>query len=167
MDDVFRTFRGNEDFWRRVDADTMTRVLRATAVDYGYVQGMNVLLAPFLFVMPELDSYYCFHTLVSDHLTSYCNKNLLGVHRGVNLVNRCLLHLDADLHKHILSKIPDMTILSVRFLMTLMANVQPLSEVLLLWDRIFALGVHSIVVVFCSHLIKLRGSILQQNTAYK
>jgi cell cycle arrest protein BUB2 len=51
--------------------------------------------------------------------------------------------------------------------MTLMANVQPLSEVLLLWDRLFAIGVHNIVLVFCAHLINLRIPILQQSSGYK
>jgi len=51
--------------------------------------------------------------------------------------------------------------------MTLMANVQPLSEVLLLWDRLFAIGVHNIVLVFCAHLINIRIPILQQSSGYK
>lgn len=165
--DVFRTFRSDEGFWRKADSEVMTRILRATSVDFGYVQGMNVLLAPFVYVMPELDSYYCFHTLISDHITSYCNKNLSGVHRGIQLVNRCLHVFDPQLHQHILSKIPDLAIFSVRFIMTLMANVQPLSELLLLWDRIFALGVHSAVIFFCAHLMKMRRSILHLNSGYK
>jgi cell cycle arrest protein BUB2 len=31
-----------------------------------YVQGMNILVAPFLFVMPELDSYHSFTTMLQE-----------------------------------------------------------------------------------------------------
>lgn len=33
-----------------------------------YVQGMTVLCAPLLFVMPEVDAFYCFNTLLNQHM---------------------------------------------------------------------------------------------------
>lgn len=46
-----------------------------------YVQGMNVLLGPILFVMPELDAYRTFSCLMKSHCPRYAQKNLEGVHR--------------------------------------------------------------------------------------
>lgn len=33
-----------------------------------YVQGMTVLSAPLLFVMPEVDAFYCFNSLLNEHM---------------------------------------------------------------------------------------------------
>lgn len=33
-----------------------------------YVQGMTVLCAPLLFVMPEVDAFYCFNSLLNQHM---------------------------------------------------------------------------------------------------
>lgn len=165
-EDAFRTFKKSEEFWSRINEPTLLRVLNAAAADHGYVQGMNVLLGPFLLVMPELDSYYCFTSMLSRHLPKYVNKNLDGAHKGVALANDCLLTLDPQLHRHIILKLRDMSIFSLRYVLTLMANVQPLSQVLRLWDAIFAFGVHFSIIVFCAHLILLRDKILAEQSSY-
>jgi cell cycle arrest protein BUB2 len=133
----------------------------------GYVQGMNVLLGPFLFIMPELDSYYCCLTLLSDHIPSYIRKNLEGVHRGIQLVDKCLRILDPKLYSYIISKVQDLRIFSVRYVLTLMANVQPLKEAIKLWDGILAFGVHISIVVFCCYLVNLRDEIFAESNSYK
>lgn len=149
--------------------ELICRVLRATSRDVGvgYVQGMNVLLGPFLRIMPELDGYNCFRELVVNQIPSYVSKNLDGVHRGIGLVKKCLLVFDPQLINYILSKIPDLTIFSVRYVMTMMANVQPLEEVLKLWDAILSMGVHMNIVIFCAYLIASRNAILKESSSYK
>jgi cell cycle arrest protein BUB2 len=128
---------------------------------------MNVLLGPFLYTMPELDSYYCFHTLLNDHLTSYVQKNLIGVHKGIGLLNRILQQLDIKLYQYFKLKLNDLSVFSLRFILTLLANMQPLSEVILLWDRLLAMGIPYIIVFFCAHLMKIRKSLLMEQHAYK
>jgi cell cycle arrest protein BUB2 len=137
------------------------------STDLGYVQGMNVLLGPFLYIMPELDSYYCCWTLFSEHIPSYVRKNLEGVHQGITLVGKCLKVFDLKLHTHLMNKVQDLRIFSLRYILTLMANVQPLKEVIRLWDGIFAFGAHLSIVVFCCYLINLREEILAESTGYK
>ena len=141
--------------------------MRATSRDVGYVQGMNVLLGPFLRIMPEWESYLCFRELVINHIPAYVSKNLDGVHKGISLVRRCLFALDPQLITFILSKIPDLTIFSVRYVLTMMANVQPLEEVLKIWDAIFCVGTHMSIVIYCAHLISCRDSIMSENSANK
>ena len=36
-----------------------------------YIQGMNVIAAVFLHVMPELDAFHCFETLITQHCPAY------------------------------------------------------------------------------------------------
>ncbi|RYH30641.1 hypothetical protein EON65_04540 [archaeon] len=166
-DDTFRTFKKNADFWSKINESMLLRILNAAAADHGYVQGMNVLLGPFLLVLPEVDAYYCFDKLLSHHIPTYVMKNLDGVHRGSALASKCLAVVDKPLHSHIINKLRDFSVFSIRFIMTLLANTQPLSEVIKLWDAIFAFGSHFGILVFCAYLSQLRERILAEKSGYK
>ena len=56
------------------------------------MQGMNVLCAPFLYVMPEVDAFYSFSNLLTIHAPRYAQPNLDGAHLGCNLVDEILKH---------------------------------------------------------------------------
>ncbi|CAJ0749883.1 19228_t:CDS:2, partial [Entrophospora sp. SA101] len=45
-------------------------------IEITYVQGMNVLAAPFLFVMPELDAFYSFSAFIQHFCPLYVTPNL-------------------------------------------------------------------------------------------
>ena len=65
--DAFRTFQQDCVFAQRVPENKLIRVLNAFAHAQGnkfpYVQGLNALCGPLLYVMPELDAFYCFEQL--------------------------------------------------------------------------------------------------------
>jgi cell cycle arrest protein BUB2 len=166
-DDSFRTFKGESLFWARTTEDAVIRVLNALAVDFGYVQGMNVLLGPFLYTMPEVDAYYCMKALLQSHIPRYVTKNIDGVHCGIKLLSRVLEVVDPPLCGHLTAKISDLSIFSVRYVLTLMANVKPLIEVVKLWDATFAFGVHLNVLLLCSKLMLMRGKILSERKGSK
>lgn len=53
---------------------------------FTYVQGMNVLAAPFLYTMPsELEAFYCFSSFIEVMCPSYVQPTLEGVHRGLKV----------------------------------------------------------------------------------
>jgi len=165
-DDAFRTFKGNDIFWKKINDDgPIIRVLTAVSIEYGYVQGMNVLLAPFLYIMSEFESYHCFRSLVKNHIPRYVVKNLDGVHAGDKVFSKCLQSIDPLLYEYILKKIPTTSIFSLPYILTLYANAKPLSEVLKLWDGLFTFGVHYNILYLCGHLIKLRSSIMVEKKA--
>ena len=64
--DAPRTLATDELYLKRVSQDALVRVLNAflhahadsSSMPFLYVQGMNVLLAPLLCVMPEPDAYF-------------------------------------------------------------------------------------------------------------
>ena len=64
----------------------------APRLNFTYVQGMNVLAAPFLYTLPsELEAFYCFSRFIEYHCPLYVQPTLEGVHRGLKvrwLVNR-------------------------------------------------------------------------------
>jgi len=53
---------------------------------FTYVQGMNVLAAPFLYTMPsELEAFYCFSNFIEQSCPLYVQPTLEGVHRGLKV----------------------------------------------------------------------------------
>ncbi len=143
------------------------RVLNTLSLETGYVQGVNVLLGPFLYLMPEIDAYYCCHALLTEHIPRYVTKNLDGVVVGITLLDKILKILDRELYDHIIAKLMDLRIFSVRYILTLMANAQPLDEVIKLWDAIFAFGAHLNLLIFSAYLINLRKEILHESKGFK
>jgi cell cycle arrest protein BUB2 len=164
-DDAFRTFKGHAPFWDVVKEDTIIRVLRATALDKGYVQGMNVLLAPFLWIMPEFDGYLCFHRLVTHHIPSYITEKLEGVFRAIELTTVCLPVIDPTLSNCINKREMKFPVFSLRFILTMMAN-KPLDDVIHIWDAIFAYGAHFSIYIFFAYLISIRDMLFRKTDAF-
>lgn len=77
---------------------------RLVNTSFSYVQGMNVIAAPFLYVMPELDAYYTFSTFIQLSCPMYVQPALEGVHCGVRLLDICLNALEPRLYNHLKSK---------------------------------------------------------------
>lgn len=89
-DDTFRTFGKDDRFKQGVAEVKLVRVLNAfvhytqeTKASVSYVQGMSLILAPFLYVMPEVDAYYCFRRFVLCCCPNYVTGQLAGVHAGL------------------------------------------------------------------------------------
>jgi len=59
---------------------------KAPRLNFTYVQGMNVLAAPFLYTLPsELEAFYCFSRFIESHCPLYVQPTLEGVHRGLKV----------------------------------------------------------------------------------
>jgi cell cycle arrest protein BUB2 len=55
-------------------------------LDFTYVQGMNVLAAPFLYTMPsEVEAFFCFSRFIEEACPLYVQPTLEGVHRGLKV----------------------------------------------------------------------------------
>jgi len=55
-------------------------------LDFTYVQGMNVLAAPFLYTMPsEMEAFFCFSKFIEESCPLYVQPTLEGVHRGLKV----------------------------------------------------------------------------------
>ncbi len=127
---------------------------------------MNILLGPLLYIMPELDAFYCFNVLIAECCPNYVSKNLRGVHEGCSIIERLLKELDPELYSHLHLKVHPQ-IFAFPVVMTLMASLKPLSEVIKIWDALFSLGVHFNVIMYVSHIILMRSILLTENSSYK
>jgi cell cycle arrest protein BUB2 len=55
-------------------------------MSFTYVQGMNVLAAPFLYTMPsEVEAFFCFSKFIEEFCPLYVQPTLEGVHRGLKV----------------------------------------------------------------------------------
>jgi len=164
--DTFRTFPTNQEFKKRVPEEKLIRILNAFAHSCGsgsrlsYVQGMNVLCAPFLYVMPEVDAFFAFSELVNHHCPLYCNTGIEGAYAGLKLVDEILKLVDPELYSYLISKNLKAEVYAMPPVLSFSASTPPLDELLRLWDFLFAFGVHLNVVCVVAQIVCMRDELL-------
>ena len=127
-----------------------------------YVQGMNVLAAPFLYAArSEAEAFIGFHQLLTRELPGYIRGAMDGVHKGLALVDKVLAIVDPKLSLYLLSKNLSAEIYAFPSVLTLCACTPPLPEVLRLWDFLFAYGPHLNILCIVAQLILIRTKIME------
>ncbi|KAJ7782898.1 rab domain-containing cell division control protein [Mycena metata] len=172
--DTFRTLATDRGFKERVREDMLIRLLDAfvwrnhwylSRRGFTYVQGMNVLAAPFLYTMPsELEAFYCFSKFIEESCPLYVQPTLEGVHRGLKLLDRCLKIVDPELFAHLRSKNLSAEIYAFPSVLTLCACTPPLDQVLQLWDFLLAFGVHLNVLCVIAQLLLIRDEVMSSSS---
>ncbi|KAI8074004.1 rab-GTPase-TBC domain-containing protein [Gongronella butleri] len=132
-----------------------------------YVQGMNVVVAPFLKVMPEMDAFFAFSTFIWKQCPLYVQPNMIGVHCAAKLVDLCLKKLDPQLYYFLLSKGLTANIYALPSLVTFSACTPPLDQVLLLWDIMFSYGIHLSIFFVIAQVALMRDELLASASPMK
>ncbi|KAK2072872.1 hypothetical protein P8C59_007201 [Phyllachora maydis] len=133
-----------------------------------YVQGMNVLAAPFLYAArSEAEAFVAFHQLLTRELPGYIRGAMDGVHKGLALVDKVLAVVDPKLSLYLLSKTMSAKIYAFPSVLTLCACTPPLPEVLRLWDFLFAYGPHLNILCIVAQLVIIRTQILNSPSPNK
>ncbi|KZP00893.1 rab domain-containing cell division control protein [Calocera viscosa TUFC12733] len=183
--DTFRTLATDKGFKSRVREDMLVRLLDAfvwssltslasssstssshlsttsTTAPFTYVQGMNVLAAPFLYVLPsELEAFACFSRFIERSCPLYVTPTLEGVHRGLRLLDRCLRILDPELFAYLRGKKLGAEIYAFPSVLTLCACTPPLPEVLHLWDFLLAFGLHLNILCVIAQVLLIRDEVM-------
>ncbi|KAM0754141.1 TBC-domain-containing protein [Meredithblackwellia eburnea MCA 4105] len=157
--------------WRQLDAAGDSSSAQSTPpIDPGtpYVQGMNVLAAPFLYVLPtQLESFACFATFIENQAPRYVRPTLEGVHAGLHLVDLALQALDPPLYAHLLSSNLTAELYAFPSILTFCACTPPLEEVLELWDFLLAWGVGLNVLAVVAQLFIMRDELLASTSPMK
>ncbi|KAK4231783.1 mitotic check point protein BUB2 [Podospora fimiseda] len=140
-----------------------------TAAEPGtYVQGMNVLAAPFLYAArSEAEAFIAFHQLLTKELPGYIRGAMDGVHKGLALVDKVLAIVDPKLSLYLLSKNLTAEIYAFPSVLTLCACTPPLPEVLRLWDFLFAYGPHLNILCIVAQLVMIRTKIMESPSPNK
>ncbi|ETS88036.1 hypothetical protein PFICI_01864 [Pestalotiopsis fici W106-1] len=139
------------------------------AVESGtYVQGMNVLAAPFLYAArSEVEAFSAFYRLLTKEVPGYIRGAMTGVHHGLELVDKVLAIVDVRLHLHLVNKGLSAKIYAFPSVLTLCACTPPLPEVLRLWDFLFAYGPHLNIVCIVAQLVMMRHDLLNSSNPNK
>ncbi|SLM40052.1 mitotic check point protein [Lasallia pustulata] len=125
-----------------------------------YVQGMNVLCAPFLYAArSEAEGFAAFHQFLTLECPGYVRGAMDGVHKGLALVDKCLAIVDPQLASYLLSKGMHAEIYAFPSVLTLCACTPPLPEVLHLWDFLFSYGAHLNILCIVAQLYMIRETI--------
>ncbi|CAK37043.1 uncharacterized protein An01g05090 [Aspergillus niger] len=175
--DTFRTMATDPLFKRRVTEASLIRLLNAVAWKLHdaknkyrgitnesaiYVQGMNVLCAPFLYAArSEVEAFALFHSFITRECPGYIRGAMDGVHRGLRLVDQCLEIVEPKLAAYLFSKGLQAKLYAFPSVLTLCACTPPLPEVLHLWDFLFAYGTHLNILCIVAQLIRMRDTILE------
>lgn len=70
----------------KICSNTLLDRLDNDQLGFTYVQGMNVLAAPFLYTMPsEIEAFFCFAKFIEEACPLYVQPTLEGVHRGLKV----------------------------------------------------------------------------------
>ncbi|KAG6040486.1 hypothetical protein E4U41_000429 [Claviceps citrina] len=133
-----------------------------------YVQGMNVLAAPFLYAArSEAEAFVAFLSLLTKECSGYIRGAMDGVHRGLALVDKVLAIVDPKLSMYLTVKGLSAEIYAFPSVLTLCACTPPLPEVLRLWDFLFAYGPHLNILCIVAQLTIMRSTILQSPSPNK
>ena len=128
-----------------------------------YVQGMNVLAAPFLYVMNELDAFFSLRRLLTHHCPRYVTMSLTGAQEATRLLQQVLRHNDPELSAHLVSMYGAEwgPVTSLPHMLSLSASKPiPLPVIVQLWDVLFACGVHLNVIFVAAHMMLARDLLL-------
>ncbi|GMM52888.1 Bub2 protein [Starmerella bacillaris] len=163
--DSFRTLATDKKFKQKVAENSLLRVLNAyiwnTPENPFYVQGMNVLCAPFLYVAKTESQAFCMlNALLHDRCPLYVASDLNGVHTGVRLVNLVLELTDPKLYKKLKQKLLTAEVYGLASVMTLSACTPPLSELLQLWDLYLAYGCSLNIIAVVAQVIDIRNELM-------
>ncbi|KFX88959.1 hypothetical protein V495_05680 [Pseudogymnoascus sp. VKM F-4514 (FW-929)] len=133
-----------------------------------YVQGMNVLAAPFLYAArSESEAFVAFHRFITHEVPGYVRGAMSGVHKGLALVDKVLSIVDPKLSLYLMGKGMHAELYAFPSVLTLCACTPPLPEVLRLWDFLFAYGAHLNILCIVAQLVMLRNSILSSPSPTK
>lgn len=133
----------------------------------GYVQGMNTICGAFLYVLPEVEAYYCYERFIRFHVPRYVYPSLDGVHTGTKLLDDVLEKVDPELHKHLLFKGLTAKIYGFASLLSFSAATPPLDELVKLWDFYLAFGAHLNVVAVAAQVVLIRKELLASDSPMK
>ncbi|TGZ82192.1 TBC-domain-containing protein [Ascodesmis nigricans] len=173
--DTFRTLATDPLFRRKVSEASLIRLLNAfqwkmrdKGLEAQYVQGMNVIAAPFLYAAKsEVEAFSLFAAFIERECPAYVRPTMEGVHRGLKLVDQCLEIVDPKLFEHLQSKFLTAELYAFPSVLTLCACTPPLPEVLKLWDFLIAYGAHLNILCVVAQLLLMRDELLAAQSPMK
>jgi len=128
---------------------------------------MNVVCAPFLYVLPELDAFYCFSKLLNFHSPMYFKPGIEGAFEGLKLLDSILKVVDPELYLFLESKDLRAEVYAMPPVLSFSACTPPLEELLHLWDFLFAFGCHLNILCVVAQIVLIREELIASDRPNK
>ncbi|KAK0397471.1 hypothetical protein QR680_002140 [Steinernema hermaphroditum] len=169
--DLLRTIPNNICFSNEQSPgiEALRRVLKAVAYlypDLGYCQGMGVIVASLLLVCSEENTFWIMCALIEDILPSnYYSHSLLGLQADDRVARHLLRVHIPDIDQKLTENDVELSLISVNWLLTLLASAFPMPVLLRVWDMLFVFGGVTIFRVILSMLKLHEQDVLDVSTA--
>lgn len=167
--DVTRTRAEIEEFRSIIYRKSITIILQEFCKKYSiqYKQGMNEVLAPFIYLSPptnepQLEPFILFESFIFRYLERYfCLDDSGYLYKAFRLFHILLLYHDPQLALHLQDNDFPPELYSPQWFLTLFSRSLPMTQVLRLWDMLIAVDDPSFTffVGLCL-LRRLRSSLL-------
>jgi cell cycle arrest protein BUB2 len=128
-----------------------------------YVQGMNVVVGTFLYVMPELDAFYALSRLLNHLTPTYFQKNCEGARAACVIMEKVLQHVDPKLLEHLHRKNALAVIYAFGPMLVFSLDFKPLDSALQLLDFYVAYGFHMNVLTYVARLLVAREELMDDS----
>ncbi|SLM37205.1 gtpase-activating protein gyp5 [Lasallia pustulata] len=127
----------------------------------GYAQGMNFLVMPLLFSMPEEEAFCLLVRLMNKyHLREMFIQDMPGLHLHLYQFERLLEDLEPTLYCHLHRKAVTPQLYATQWFLTLFAYRFPLQLVLRIYDLILSEGLEGAILKFGIALMKKNAQTL-------
>jgi len=167
----------------RVSPDQLIRSLNAwqhsVGYEFSYCQGFNNIMATLLFIMPEVDAFYCFSKLLLEYVPSYAKEKIPGAFQALKLIREILFRIDPTFAKEFYDKCKQSPPL-LEFIIPFNITNDPPSkegetesrgdlflEIFPLWDVALCLGFHVHLVFSAARILLLRDKIITSDNPNK
>ncbi|KAF3911636.1 hypothetical protein AA313_de0201827 [Arthrobotrys entomopaga] len=177
-DDTFRTLATDPLFHRKVSEASLTRLLNCYVLSREhatrsrdtshYVQGMNVIAAPFMYAArSEHEAYALFQTFLVQECPAYTRPTLDGVHKGLKLLDSVLEVVDIELFSFLEDKGLLAKLYAFPSVMTFSACTPPLPEVCILWDFLIAYGPYLNIICVVAQVLMMKDELMEMASPMK
>ncbi len=128
--------------------------------EIGYCQGMNILAAGLLRILPEEDAFWALDAIV-DARASYYSKSMAGIVVDQTVLDALVRFEDPKLYARLNRSYVGFVDFSTQCFMCLFAGVGlPFSHVLRLWDALFVAGDELTFALAISMLLRSRDALM-------
>ena len=117
--------------------------------EYGYCQGMGVLVSYLLLIMEEEYVFYCCLFILNKLPDNYFSPDLKGLRAEQGVLRGLVKQKLPRLHQFLANRHVDLSFFSVQWLVTLFAGVLPSKMLFTVWDRLLVDGIapiHSVAL---------------------
>ncbi|KAI4215698.1 MAG: hypothetical protein LQ351_001685 [Letrouitia transgressa] len=127
----------------------------------GYAQGMNILIMPLLFNMPEEEAFCLLVRLMNHyHLRDMFVQDMPGLHRCLYQFERLLEDLEPALYCHLHRKDVSPQLYATQWFLTFFAYRFPLQLVLRVYDLVLSEGLEGAILKFGITLMQKNSQVL-------